>query len=135
MKVVFRPQQAVASAAMDKRIERYPHVGRTSELRWQARRLPGPSGLRVRGENGLPKPWWRQRKRHSHIRFIATVARILRDTAPEWIVVDTHQVQLMAARNGDGSGRIYTITVTATNADGTSPRSTVEVVVPHDQGN
>jgi hypothetical protein len=52
----------------------------------------------------------------------------------EWIIVDAHHVQLLAERLGSGTGRIYTITITCTNAAGTTTQS-VTVLVPHDQGN
>jgi hypothetical protein len=51
----------------------------------------------------------------------------------EWIIVDAHHVQLLAERNGNGSGRVYTITITCTNAGGTTTQA-VTVLVPHDQG-
>ena len=55
------------------------------------------------------------------------------DKEPEWIIVDAHHVQLRAERLGTGSGRIYTITITCTNAAGSTSES-VTVLVPHDQG-
>jgi 6-phosphogluconolactonase (cycloisomerase 2 family) len=51
----------------------------------------------------------------------------------EWIIVDAHHVQLRAERNRNGSGRIYTITITCTNSGGTATQA-VTVLVPHDQG-
>ena len=51
----------------------------------------------------------------------------------EWIIMDAHHVQLLAERQGNGSGRIYTITITCTNTGGTTSQ-TVTVLVPHDQG-
>jgi hypothetical protein len=51
----------------------------------------------------------------------------------EWIIVDAHHVQLLAERNGNGSGRIYTITITCTNSGGSATQA-VTVLVPHDQG-
>ena len=36
------------------------------------------------------------------------------DTSPDWEVIDAHHVLLRAERAGNGSGRIYTITVTVT---------------------
>jgi 6-phosphogluconolactonase (cycloisomerase 2 family) len=51
----------------------------------------------------------------------------------EWIIVDEHHVQLLAKRNGNGSGRVYTITITCTNAGGTTTPD-VTVLVPHHQG-
>ncbi len=51
----------------------------------------------------------------------------------EWIIVDAHHVMLSAEREGRGSGRIYTITITCTNSGGTTTH-TLTVFVPHDQG-
>jgi DNA-binding beta-propeller fold protein YncE len=51
----------------------------------------------------------------------------------EWIIVDEHHVQLLAERNGNGSGRVYTITITCTNSGGATTQD-VTVLVPHDQG-
>ncbi|HEV8284387.1 MAG TPA: family 10 glycosylhydrolase [Chitinophagaceae bacterium] len=53
---------------------------------------------------------------------------------PDWEVVDNHHVKLRAERNGYGSGRIYTIAITATDADGNSRTMPVLVTVPHDNG-
>lgn len=55
------------------------------------------------------------------------------DTAPDWIVVNNRLVQLRSERSGTGSGRIYTITITATDCAGQSGSATVTVTVPHDQ--
>jgi dTDP-D-glucose 4,6-dehydratase len=55
-------------------------------------------------------------------------------TSPDWIVVDDHHVQLRAEREGNGSGRIYTITITCTDSGGNSSEEQVEVTVPHDRG-
>jgi hypothetical protein len=55
------------------------------------------------------------------------------DKDPEWIIVDANHVQLRAERLGTDPGRIYTITITCTNAAG-STSETVTVLVPHDQG-
>jgi len=41
-------------------------------------------------------------------------------------------VQLRADRRGDGTGRIYTIAITCTDAAGNSTHKTVTVAVPHD---
>src|SRR5262249_30461849 len=43
-------------------------------------------------------------------------------------------VNLRARRSGDGKGRVYTITVRCTDAAGNSTTKTVNVTVPHDQG-
>ena len=52
----------------------------------------------------------------------------------DWIVVDDHHVKLRAERDAGGPGRVYTITVTATNSQGGTSSAAVAVVVPHDQG-
>lgn len=44
-------------------------------------------------------------------------------------------LKLLADRNGNGSGRIYTITVEATDAAGNRSTRNVTVTVPHDQRN
>lgn len=52
------------------------------------------------------------------------------DTAPDWEIVDNHHVRLRAERSGNGSGRIYTITITCTNGVNTDIE-TLEVHVDH----
>jgi hypothetical protein len=57
------------------------------------------------------------------------------DTAPDWQITGDHKVKLRAERSGKGKGRIYTITIQATDASGNlSMPATVTVSVPHDQG-
>jgi len=56
------------------------------------------------------------------------------NTSPDWEVVDATQVRLRAERSGPGTGRIYTITITCTDALGQTTTQAVEVTVPHDQG-
>jgi uncharacterized repeat protein (TIGR01451 family) len=53
------------------------------------------------------------------------------DTAPDWRIIDDHLVQLRAERAGNGSGRTYTISVTATDSVGQSASGTALVRVPH----
>jgi len=55
------------------------------------------------------------------------------DTAPDWIIVDSHHVKLRAERSGKGNGRIYTITTTCTDASGNVTTKTSTVVVPPNQ--
>lgn len=55
------------------------------------------------------------------------------DTAPDWMVIDEHNVMLRAERDGRGDGRIYTIRVTCTDESGASSTETVPVTVPHDR--
>ncbi len=56
------------------------------------------------------------------------------NTAPDWVVVNDHQVMLRAERSGKGNGRIYTIKATCTDAAGNSTSSTTTVSVAHDKG-
>jgi DNA-binding beta-propeller fold protein YncE len=51
----------------------------------------------------------------------------------QWVVLDSQNVQLRAERNGKGSGRTYTVSVTCTNAVGSATAATT-VIVPHDKG-
>ena len=48
------------------------------------------------------------------------------------VVGDDHHVQLRADRAASGPGRIYTITIRATDAAGNTNTATVQVTVPHD---
>jgi len=55
------------------------------------------------------------------------------NTATDWQVVDPHHVQLRAERSGNGAGRIYTITLTCTDALGNKAVRTATVTVAHNQ--
>jgi hypothetical protein len=50
------------------------------------------------------------------------------------IGTDDRAFQLRAERDGKGSGRIYTVTYSATDASGNSATASATVSVPHDQG-
>jgi CSLREA domain-containing protein len=52
----------------------------------------------------------------------------------DMVVVDNHHVRLRADRLASGKGRIYTITIKATDQSGNSSQRSVTVTVPHDQG-
>jgi len=54
------------------------------------------------------------------------------DEDVDWEVIDSHKVKLRGERSGNGVGRIYTITITATDAAGNTTTETVDVKVPHD---
>lgn len=54
------------------------------------------------------------------------------DIAGDWKIIDAHHLQLRAERAGKGSGRIYTITIAATDASGNKSEQHTEVVIPHD---
>src|SRR3982750_4627220 len=53
------------------------------------------------------------------------------DGGGDWEIVDTHHVRLRADRAGTGSGRIYTVLVTCTDAAGNATVRTATVLVPH----
>lgn len=55
-------------------------------------------------------------------------------TKPDWAVVDANTVKLRAERAGGGEGRIYTITITATDKSGNSASQDVIVTVPRSRG-
>lgn len=55
-------------------------------------------------------------------------------TAPDWQVTGPLAADLRAERLGTGDGRTYTIDVTCFDAAGNEATATVEVLVPHDQG-
>ncbi len=52
------------------------------------------------------------------------------DTAPDWLVLDAHHLQLRAERAGDGAGRVYTVTITCSDAAGNTSSGNVTVTVP-----
>jgi uncharacterized repeat protein (TIGR01451 family) len=56
------------------------------------------------------------------------------NTSADWEVVNAHLVRLRAERSGNGNGRIYTITITATDSVGNPSNQTVTVKVPKSQG-
>jgi hypothetical protein len=56
------------------------------------------------------------------------------NTASDWQVLSPTHVQLRAERAGGGSGRIYTLTVTCTDAGGNAAINTATVTVPKSMG-
>jgi len=52
------------------------------------------------------------------------------DTAPDWEVLDAHRLRLRAERSAAGTGRVYTVTITCTDAAGNASSRAVTVVVP-----
>jgi len=56
------------------------------------------------------------------------------DTDVDWVIVDNHTVKLRAERSGKGTGRVYTITITAVDPSGNVTTSAVAVTVPKSQG-
>jgi len=57
------------------------------------------------------------------------------NTSPDWIITGDHTLKLRAERSGQGHGRIYTITLQATDAAGNvSEKKRVTVTVPKSRG-
>jgi hypothetical protein len=54
-------------------------------------------------------------------------------TGPNWVITGDHSLLLRADRAGAGTGRVYTIKVSAQDDAGNSSSKTVTVTVPHDQ--
>ena len=52
------------------------------------------------------------------------------DTAPDWLVLDAHRLQLRAERSGNGTGRVYTVNVTCSDEAGNTSSKSVTVTVP-----
>jgi 3D (Asp-Asp-Asp) domain-containing protein len=55
------------------------------------------------------------------------------DVSPDWQIIDNHHINLRAERSGEGSGRIYTITITCTDGGGHTATKNVVVTVPMSQ--
>jgi len=55
------------------------------------------------------------------------------DTSNDIMIDDNGKIYLRAERAGNNSGRIYTITFTATDASGNTSTSSAEVTVPHNR--
>jgi uncharacterized repeat protein (TIGR01451 family) len=51
-------------------------------------------------------------------------------TSPDWVIVDAHTLQLRAERSARGHGRVYTITITATDLAGGTTTQQVTITVP-----
>ena len=54
-------------------------------------------------------------------------------TSTDWKITGDHALTLRAERSGKGSGRVYTITIQASDVSGNTSQKTVTVTVPHDQ--
>lgn len=53
-----------------------------------------------------------------------------KDRTPDWQVLDDHHLRLRAERSPQGSGRIYTVTITCRDMSGASTSKRVTVTVP-----
>ncbi len=56
------------------------------------------------------------------------------DTSPDGVGVGSSQAQVRAERSGIGNGRVYAVSFTAEDSRGGSCSGSVQVGVPHDQG-
>lgn len=56
-------------------------------------------------------------------------------SAGDWQIVNDHHVKLRAERNGNGTGRVYGIIITAVDIWSNAASSFATVMVPHDNGN
>ena len=56
------------------------------------------------------------------------------DQAPDWEILDEHNILLRAERSGKGSGREYYITIKVTDDSGNHTEQLVTVTVPRDNG-
>jgi hypothetical protein len=54
-------------------------------------------------------------------------------TTNDIVIVNDHTVKLRAERAGNGDGRVYTITISATDCAGLTGTTTCEVIVPHNK--
>jgi hypothetical protein len=52
------------------------------------------------------------------------------DLSPDWQIINDHKVKLRAERKSNGTGRIYTIKITCTDASGNKSTKTATVTVP-----
>lgn len=55
------------------------------------------------------------------------------NTAVDWEIVNGHHVRLRAERDGRGSGRTYTVTLTCADPSGNTSAATATAFVPHDK--
>jgi hypothetical protein len=56
------------------------------------------------------------------------------NTEPDWLITGDTGLKLRAERSGGGSSRIYTVLIRCEDSAGNSAETTIQVVVPHDQG-
>jgi hypothetical protein len=56
------------------------------------------------------------------------------DTSPDWVVTGASTLLLRAERSGTGTGRVYAVGSTCTDAAGNGVIGYAFVTVPHDQG-
>lgn len=55
-------------------------------------------------------------------------------TAPDWIVTGDLTLLVRSERSGTGDGRVYTVTIDATDESGNVSTAATTILVPHDQG-
>ena len=64
-------------------------------------------------------------------RIVGVASNEPSDGEPDWVVTGDLTLKLRAERDGDGPGRVYTITVESRDYSGNSSVATVTVTVPH----
>jgi len=67
-------------------------------------------------------------------KIIAVASNAPVDPDGDWVITGDLTLNLRSDRLGNGTGRIYTITVQCTDSSGNAAIGTVTVTVPHDQG-
>jgi phosphodiesterase/alkaline phosphatase D-like protein len=67
-------------------------------------------------------------------RIVSVTSNEADGASPEWQITGDLTLQLRAQRNGQGSGRTYTITIEVKDLSDNTTRQSVNVVVPHSQG-
>jgi hypothetical protein len=55
------------------------------------------------------------------------------NTDHDWEIVDAHHVRVRAERSGNGDGRVYTVTLTCTDAAGNKTVRTGTLIVPQNR--
>jgi hypothetical protein len=68
-------------------------------------------------------------------KIIAVSSNEPSDSSSDWKIIGDHELTLRAERSGQGNGRLYTITIQATDLSGNVSESSTTVLVPHDKKN
>jgi uncharacterized lipoprotein YddW (UPF0748 family) len=71
----------------------------------------------------------------SNVNIVLSVTSNEPETGREkdWEIIDNKRLKLRAERKGNGNGRDYYVTITATDASGNTSMETITIKVPHDQ--
>lgn len=100
---------------------------------WPPNHRMVPITLTVRATDSCSRTTWRITRVTSNE---ATNGLGDGDTAPDWQIMGDHGLKLRAERSGRGNGRVYTVTLQATDTSGNvSTTRNVTIRVPKSQGN